>query len=74
MFANEAPGLAGKVINDSAARKQLETRLRKIQKDISAFNEFTPPDITKEVYQQIVGYNEKLNELIDTTMKKEKWM
>ncbi|WP_243526246.1 DUF6376 family protein [Bacillus pseudomycoides] len=69
-FANEAPGLAGKAINDSAARKELETRLREIQKDIPAFNELTPPDVAKDSHQQIVGYNEKLNELIDTTMKK----
>ncbi|MBO1626097.1 DUF6376 family protein [Bacillus arachidis] len=69
-FANEAPGLVGKAINDSAARKELETRLSEIQKDIPAFNELTPPDVAKDIHQQIVGYNEKLNELIDTTMKK----
>ncbi|MEI4803737.1 DUF6376 family protein [Bacillus sp. NPDC077411] len=69
-FANEAPGLVEKAINDGAARKELETRLREIQKDIPAFNELTPPDVAKDMHQQIVGYNEKLNELIDTTMKK----
>ena len=69
-FANEAPGLVEKAINDSAARKELETRLREIQKDIPAFNELTPPDVAKDIHQLIVGYNEKLNGLIDTTMKK----
>ncbi|MBY0597976.1 DUF6376 family protein [Bacillus bingmayongensis] len=69
-FANEAPGLAEKAINDSAARKELETKLREIQKDIPAFNELTPPDVAKDIHQQIVEYNEKLNALIDTTMKK----
>ncbi|ENQ3106499.1 hypothetical protein ACEOWJ_002530 [Bacillus cereus] len=69
-FANEAPGLVEKAINDSAARKELETRLREIQKDIPAFNELTPSDVAKDMHQQIVGYNEKLNELIDTTLKK----
>ncbi|WIY62966.1 DUF6376 family protein [Bacillus arachidis] len=69
-FANEAPGLVEKAINDSTARKELETKLREIQKDIPAFNELTPPDVAKDIHQQIVGYNEKLNELIDTTMKK----
>ncbi|ENQ3076929.1 hypothetical protein ACEOWG_000068 [Bacillus cereus] len=69
-FANEAPGLVEKAINDSASRKELETRLREIQKDISAFNDLTPPDVAKDIHQQIVGYNEKLNGLIDTTMKK----
>ncbi|MCX2827296.1 hypothetical protein COM13_05030 [Bacillus pseudomycoides] len=69
-FANEAPGLVEKAINDSAARKELETKLGDIQKDIPAFNELTPPDVAKDIHQQIVGYNEKLNALIDTTMKK----
>ncbi|MDC2866289.1 DUF6376 family protein [Bacillus sp. BP-3] len=69
-FANEAPGLVEKSINDGAARKELETRLREIQKDIPAFNELTPPDVAKDIHQQIVRYNEKLNELINTTMKK----
>ncbi|MBO1579512.1 DUF6376 family protein [Bacillus sp. XF8] len=69
-FANEAPGLAEKAINDSAARKELETKLKEIQKDIPAFNELTPPDVAKDIHQQIVEYNEKLNVLIDTTMKK----
>lgn len=69
-FANEAPGLVEKAVNDSATRKELETRLREIQKDIPAFNELTPPDAAKDIHQQIVGYNEKLNTLIDTTLKK----
>lgn len=69
-FANEAPGLVEKAINDSTARNELETKLREIQKDIPAFNELTPPDVAKDIHQQIVGYNEKLNALIDTTMKK----
>ncbi|PED06407.1 DUF6376 family protein [Bacillus pseudomycoides] len=69
-FANEAPGLVEKAINDSAARKELETKLGDIQKDIPVFNELTPPDVAKDIHQQIVGYNEKLNALIDTTMKK----
>ncbi|KEK24137.1 DUF6376 family protein [Bacillus gaemokensis] len=69
-FANEAPGLVEKAINDSAARKELETKLGEIQKDIPAFNELTPPDVAKDIHQQIVGYNEKLNALIDTTTKK----
>ncbi|WP_410982204.1 DUF6376 family protein [Bacillus cereus] len=69
-FANEAPGLVEKAINDSAARKELETKLVEIKKDIPAFNELTPPDVAKDIHQQIVGYNEKLNTLIDTTMKK----
>ncbi|KFN01179.1 hypothetical protein D0U04_10380 [Bacillus clarus] len=69
-FANEAPGLAEKAINDSAARKELETKLGEIQKDIPVFNELTPPDVAKDIHQQIVGYNEKLNTLIDTSMKK----
>ncbi|PFK35366.1 hypothetical protein COI93_16775 [Bacillus cereus] len=69
-FANEAPGLVEKAINDSAARKELEAKLGEIKKDIPAFNELTPPDVAKDIHQQIVGYNEKLSALIDTTMKK----
>ncbi|MBC6974839.1 hypothetical protein H9I32_21335 [Bacillus sp. Xin] len=69
-FANEAPALVEKAINDSAARKELETKLGEIKKDIPAFNELTPPDVAKDIHQQIVGYNEKLSALIDTTMKK----
>ncbi|WP_459501593.1 DUF6376 family protein [Bacillus sp. C1] len=69
-FANEAPQLVEKAINDSAARKELETKLNEIQKDIPAFNELTPPDVAKDIHQQIVGYNEKLNTLIDTTVNK----
>ena len=37
---------------------------------IYAFNELTPPDVAKDIHQQIVGYNEKLNALIDTAMTK----
>ncbi|HDR7903588.1 hypothetical protein COM66_27305 [Bacillus cereus] len=69
-FANDAPALAEKAINDSEARKELETKLSKIKQDIPAFNELTPPDVAKDLHQQIVGYNEKLNTLIDTAMTK----
>ncbi|KIZ28471.1 DUF6376 family protein [Bacillus cereus] len=69
-FANDAPALAEKAINDSEARKELETKLSEIKQDIPAFNELTPPDVAKDLHQQIVGYNEKLNTLIDTAMTK----
>ncbi|PGL98638.1 hypothetical protein CN943_07110 [Bacillus thuringiensis] len=69
-FANEVPALAEKAINDGTARKELETKLNEIKQDIPAFNELTPPDVAKDLHQQIVGYNEKLNSLIDTSMKK----
>ncbi|TPV46796.1 DUF6376 family protein [Bacillus dicomae] len=69
-FANDAPALAEKAVNDSEARKELETKLSEIKQDIPAFNELTPPDVAKDLHQQIVGYNEKLNALIDTAMTK----
>ncbi|PDY23123.1 hypothetical protein COM83_14355 [Bacillus cereus] len=69
-FANEAPALAEKAVNDGEARKELETKLPEIKQDIPAFNELTPPDVAKDLHQQIVGYNEKLNTLIDTSMQK----
>ncbi|MDT3498188.1 DUF6376 family protein [Bacillus toyonensis] len=69
-FANEAPALAEKAVNDKEARKELEAKLNEIKQDIPAFNELTPPDVAKDLHQQIVGYNEKLNTLIDTSMKK----
>ncbi|AWC28412.1 DUF6376 family protein [Bacillus cytotoxicus] len=69
-FANEAPELAKKAINDSASRKELENKLEEIQKDISSFNKLTPPDVAKEMHEQIVGYNETLSTWIDETMKK----
>ncbi|SLJ99667.1 DUF6376 family protein [Bacillus toyonensis] len=69
-FANEAPALAEKAVNDKEARKELEAKLNEIKEDIPAFNELTPPDVAKDLHQQIVGYNEKLNTLIDTSMKK----
>ncbi|EJS67815.1 hypothetical protein CON38_25485 [Bacillus cereus] len=69
-FANEAPALAEQAVNDKEARKELETKLNEIKQDIPAFNELTPPDVAKDLHQQIVGYNEKLNALIDTSMKK----
>lgn len=69
-FANEAPALAEKAVNDKEARKELEAKLNGIKQDIPAFNELTPPDVAKDLHQQIVGYNEKLNTLIDTSMKK----
>ncbi|OSY01960.1 DUF6376 family protein [Bacillus nitratireducens] len=69
-FANEAPALAEKAVNDGEARKELETKLTEIKQDIPAFNELTPPDVAKDLHQQIVGYNEKLNTLIDTSMQK----
>ncbi|HDX9628184.1 TPA: hypothetical protein ROY30_001837 [Bacillus cereus] len=69
-FANDAPALAEKAVNDSEARNELETKLSEIKQDIPAFNELTPPDVAKDLHQQIVGYNEKLNTLIDTAMTK----
>ncbi|WP_242241593.1 DUF6376 family protein [Bacillus cereus group sp. BfR-BA-01309] len=69
-FASDAPALAEKAVNDSEARKELETKLNEIKQDIPAFNELTPPDVAKDLHQQIVGYNEKLNTLIDTAMTK----
>ncbi|MCU5395552.1 DUF6376 family protein [Bacillus toyonensis] len=69
-FANEAPALAEKAVNDKEARKELEAKLNEIKQDIPAFNELTPPDVAKDLHQQIVGYNEKLNTLIDMSMKK----
>ncbi|EJS75603.1 hypothetical protein CN425_24690 [Bacillus cereus] len=69
-FANEAPALAEQAVNDKEARKELETKLNEIKQDIPAFNKLTPPDVAKDLHQQIVGYNEKLNALIDTSMKK----
>ncbi|HFK1475602.1 TPA: DUF6376 family protein [Bacillus paranthracis] len=69
-FANDAPALAEKAVNDSEARKELEAKLSEIKQDIPAFNELTPPDAAKDLHQQIVGYNEKLNTLIDTAMTK----
>lgn len=69
-FANDAPALAEKAVNDSEARKELEAKLSEIKQDIPAFNELTPPDVAKDLHQQIVGYNEKLNTLIDTAMTK----
>ncbi|WP_430476734.1 DUF6376 family protein [Bacillus cereus] len=69
-FANEAPALVEKAVNDEEARKELETKLNEIKQDIPAFNELTPPDVAKDLHQQIVGYNENLNTLIDTSMKK----
>ncbi|MGS0402238.1 DUF6376 family protein [Bacillus paranthracis] len=69
-FANDAPALAEKAVNDSEVRKELEAKLSEIKQDIPAFNELTPPDVAKDLHQQIVGYNEKLNTLIDTAMTK----
>ncbi|MCU5520706.1 DUF6376 family protein [Bacillus cereus] len=69
-FANDAPALAEKAVNDSEARKELEMKLSEIKQDIPAFNELTPPDVAKDLHQQIVGYNEKLNTLIDTAKTK----
>ncbi|PFB20923.1 MULTISPECIES: DUF6376 family protein [Bacillus] len=69
-FANDAPALVEKAVNDSEARKELETKLSEIKQDIPAFNELTPPDVAKDLHQQIVGYNEKLNTLIDTAKTK----
>jgi hypothetical protein len=69
-FASDAPALAEKAVNDSEARKELETKLNEIKQDIPAFNELTPPDVAKDLHQQIIGYNEKLNTLIDTAMTK----
>ncbi|MES5954618.1 DUF6376 family protein [Bacillus fungorum] len=69
-FANDAPALAEKAVNDSEARKELEAKLSEIKQDIPAFNELTPPDVAKDLHQQIVGYNEKLNTLIETAMTK----
>ena len=46
-FANDAPALAEKAVNDSEARKELEAKLSEIKQDIPAFNELTPPDVAR---------------------------
>lgn len=66
-FASEAPALAQEAVNDEAARKELETKLQDLQKEVSAFNELTPPDFAKDIHQQIVDYNNQLSSLIDST-------
>lgn len=66
-FASEAPALAQDAVNDEAARKELEVKLQDLQKEISVFNELTPPDFAKDMHQQIVDYNNQLSSLIDST-------
>ncbi|CAM4170616.1 hypothetical protein BAMA_19450 [Bacillus manliponensis] len=68
-FAGELTTLAQDAVNDEAARKELETKLQDLQKESKAFNELTPPDFAKDIHQQIVDYNNQLNELIDSTTK-----
>ncbi|WP_369900006.1 DUF6376 family protein [Bacillus manliponensis] len=68
-FASELTTLAQDAVNDEAARKELETKLQDLQKESKAFNELTPPDFAKDIHQQIIDYNNQLNELIDSTTK-----
>ncbi|WP_108671006.1 DUF6376 family protein [Peribacillus acanthi] len=64
--AAELPGLAEQAVKDTAALKELETKLEQLKTDIQTFNEIDPPAIANGLHDKIVTQNEKLESSIDS--------
>ncbi|MBD1371099.1 hypothetical protein IC620_01840 [Hazenella sp. IB182357] len=61
-FSNEAPGLIEQALQDENARKELEAKLTELQTQISTFNQLTPPEAVTGLHQEILGFNQSLEE------------
>nr|WGE04714.1 DUF6376 family protein [Bacillus subtilis] len=68
-FAEEAPELAEKAVNDTEAKEKLEAQLESIQKAAADFNELTPPDAAAEIHQTIQEHNKTLQKSAEDVLK-----
>ncbi|MFP4957005.1 DUF6376 family protein [Bacillus subtilis] len=68
-FAEEAPELAEKAVNDTEAKEKLEAQLESIQKAAADFNELTPPDAAAEIHRTIQEHNETLQKSAEEVLK-----
>jgi hypothetical protein len=69
-FADEVPALAEQAVSDQNARVELEEKLTQMKTDINEFNEMDPPGVAEGVHNEIVGYNDKLEQGIDSYLSK----
>lgn len=56
-FANDAPPLAERAVNDTQAAQDLETMLLDMKQEIEEFNSLQPPEVAADLHQQIVDKN-----------------
>jgi hypothetical protein len=64
-FAEDVPQLAQDAVTNQEARKNLENELKTMKQDIKEFNETKAPSIAEDIHNQIVEYNQKLDQGID---------
>ncbi|MHC0036884.1 DUF6376 family protein [Pseudoneobacillus sp. C159] len=64
-FANDAPKLAQKAVNDPNAAKELEKMLLAMKEDMDAFNGLTAPEVAADLHQQIISNNTTIAQGID---------
>jgi hypothetical protein len=65
-FANEAPLLVQKAVNDTQAAQELETLLLEMKQEIEAFNTLEAPELASDLHQQLVDQNNLVVRGIDT--------
>ncbi|PLS14761.1 hypothetical protein CVD28_26670 [Bacillus sp. M6-12] len=68
-FAEEIPGLAEKAVTSTEAAQNLENELQAMKQEIAAFNKTDAPAIAKDIHNQIVGANKKLEAGIDSYLE-----
>lgn len=64
-FAEEVPDLVNQAVNDSNARKELETSLKDMKQEIEDFKEISPPEAAEGLHQQIQSESMKVEIAID---------
>ncbi|MFC0274000.1 DUF6376 family protein [Metabacillus herbersteinensis] len=61
-FAEEIRSLSGEAVANEDSRIELENKLTEMKEEIQVFNEQEPPAIAEGIHEQIVGYNQSLDE------------
>ncbi|PLT32999.1 DUF6376 family protein [Bacillus sp. V5-8f] len=68
-FAEDVPQMAQDAVTNQEARKSLENELISMKEEIKNFNETKAPTIAEDIHNQIIEYNGKLNNGIDSYLK-----
>ncbi|EXX86949.1 lipoprotein [Paenibacillus darwinianus] len=69
-WAESIPAMAASAATDPAARDALIRELEGIQSRISQFNGLNAPQAAQKIHEQIVGYNETLQQDIGVYLEK----
>lgn len=64
-FSEEIRSLSETAVVNEDSRIELENRLTEMKEEIQIFNEQKPPSIAEGVHEQIVGYNQSLEDGIN---------